>query len=217
MENSALVIEDHPLYRDALLVFLKGIFGELNVRAVGTLEEALANTCETNNYRLILVDLGLPGVNGVEAVIMLKRAFPSADIVVISASENRHEVTAVLRVGAKVFLSKAVSIHVISHIVKKILEGDEFESKWITLNGQNVTGNESLLELTSRQKDVLTLLCQGLSNKEIGMRLELAEVTVKIHISSIFKVLGVINRTQAALAARRFGLYVVDPETETAV
>lgn len=207
MEKSALIIEDHPVYRDALRVFLRGIFGEQNVRAVSSVEEALADSGKANSYRLILLDLGLPGINGVEAVITLQRAFPSAAIAVVSASEDRREVAAVLRAGAKVYLSKAVSIQVISHIVQKILEGTPLESKWITLKGSQITGSETVLELTPRQKEVLNELCQGLSNKEIGMRLGLAEITVKIHISAIFRILGVINRTQAVLAARRLGLY----------
>jgi DNA-binding NarL/FixJ family response regulator len=94
--------------------------------------------------------------------------------------------------------------------VQRVLAGESLESPWITATGNQTIGDEPLLMLTPRQRETLVFLCQGYSNKEIGLRLGLAEITVKIHISSIFRALNVVNRTQAALAARRFGLHAPD-------
>ncbi len=212
MTKSALIIEDHPIYRDALLTFMCTLVGEGNVSAVSTTEEGLAHIKNNEDLGLILLDLGLPGVNGVEAVTSLKRKCKGVEIVVISASEDRREVDAVLRAGARVFVSKAVSTKVIAGIVQKILDGEAIESNWIAARGNKVASESDTLALTPRQHETLVCLCHGLSNKEIGIRLGLAEITVKIHISSIFRVLGVANRTQAALAARRMGLYTESQE-----
>jgi len=207
MTKSALIVEDHPIYRDALMVFLCAILGDKNVSAVSSTEQALTLIGNLENLGLILLDLGLPGMNGVEAIKSLQNKCPAAAIVVVSASEDRREISAALRAGAKAFVSKAVSTKVISEVVQKILAGETLESAWITVRGDQMPEQEQLPGLTPRQREALAFLCQGFSNKEIGLRLGLAEITVKIHVSSVFRALGVINRTQAVLAARRFGLY----------
>lgn len=189
------------------MMYMRGLLGNSRVMAVSSTEEALSLSGDLDHLALILLDLGLPGMHGVEAVASLHRKFPTTAIIVVSASEDRREVAAVLRAGAKTFISKAVSTKVISEVVEKVLAGKPPESEWITARGNQAVGDEPLLALTPRQRETLVCLCQGLSNKEIGLRLGLAEITVKIHISSIFRALNVVNRTQAVLAARRFGLY----------
>lgn len=206
MTKSALIIEDHPIYRDALMTFLCAILGDENVNAVSSTEQGLTLIGNLKHLGLILLDLGLPGMNGVEAVKSLQRKCPAAAIVVVSASEDRREISAALRAGAKAFVSKAVSTKVISEVVQKILADEPLESPWITVRGNQAAGQELALGLTPRQREALAFLCQGLSNKEIGLRLGLAEITVKIHVSSVFRALGVVNRTQAVLAARRLDL-----------
>ncbi|MFZ6655192.1 response regulator [Undibacterium sp. TJN19] len=210
MTIAALIIEDHPIYRDALLIFMRQILGDSLVAAVTSTEEALVQHSMYGSLRLILLDLGLPGMNGAEAIHSLRRHYPAAMIVVVSASEDRREVDAALRAGAKAFISKAVSTDMMAGVVRKILANETLETNWITLRGKQANKEEPLLELTPRQQETLILLCQGLSNKEIGLRLELAEITVKMHVTSIFRVLNVVNRTQAVLAARRLGLYTPD-------
>lgn len=206
MTKSALIIEDHPIYRDALTTFLGGILGEKNVSAVSSTENGLALANNLENLNLILVDLGLPGMTGVEAIKTLQRKYSRAAIIVVSGSEDRREISAALRAGAKAFVSKSVSTEAIRVVVQKILTEEPLESNWITVKGIHMNAQEPLPGLTPRQREALSFLCQGLSNKEIGLRLGLAEITVKLHVSSIFRALGVVNRTQAVLAARRIGL-----------
>ncbi|MCH8621392.1 response regulator transcription factor [Undibacterium sp. TS12] len=210
MNISALIIEDHPIYRDALLLFMRHLLGAAQVAAVTSTEEALAQSASHAGLRLILLDLRLPGMNGVEAICSLRKHYPDAAIVVVSASEDRREVDAALRAGAKAFISKAVSTDLMIEVVRKILANEVLDTNWITLRGKQANKEEPLLALTPRQQETLTLLCQGLSNKEIGLRLDLAEITVKMHVTSIFRVLNVVNRTQAVLAARSLGLYTPD-------
>lgn len=207
MKIPVLIIEDHPIYREALELFIGTSLGEADVVAVSSMEEGLAHS-ETRQFRLILLDLGLPGVSGVEAVTHIRRKFPKSSVVIISASEDRRDVSATLRAGANAFVSKAVPTKTMAEVVNKILAGETLESPWITPSSHQPHLAESGAGpiLTPRQQEALNYLCQGLTNKEIGLRLGLAEITVKFHIKSIMREFGVMNRTQAAMAARRFGL-----------
>lgn len=207
MAKNALIVEDHPLYRGALLLLVRSVLGDNNVAEASSAEEGLSIAGSIEDLGLILLDSGLPGLNGVEAVTSFRRKYPSAVIIVVSASDDRREANAVLQAGAKAFISKAVSTEVIAKIVQRALAGELLEPEWITLSGDHAVGDEPLQMLTPRQREILVLLSQGLSNKEIGLRLGLAEITVKLHVSAIFRALNVVNRTQAVLVARRFGLY----------
>jgi DNA-binding NarL/FixJ family response regulator len=206
MTGTALVVEDHPLYRDALALLLKGIFGEAGVRAASSAEDGLRLAEGLAGLDLVLLDPGLPGINGVEAVAAFRRRWPELPIIAISASEDRRDAAAALRAGAIAFVSKAASTEIVSDLVRRVQAGQVAEPTWITASGIGSL-DESTQDLTPRQREILVLLCQGHPNKEIGLRLGLAEVTVKMHVSSVFRFLGVANRTQAVLAARRIGLY----------
>ncbi len=206
MRGSALVVEDHPLYRDALSLVLRQIFGAESVGTASSAEEGIRQAQQAGDLALILLDPGLPGMNGVEAVAAFRKLRPGVPVVAISASEDRRDAEAALRAGAIAYVSKASSTEVVSDLVRRICAGEVLEPLWISASGAAVLADSPDAELTQRQQEILGLLCQGHPNKEIGLRLNLAEVTVKMHVSSIFKVLGVANRTQAVLEARRRGL-----------
>lgn len=186
---------------------VRPIVGDDKVAEASSAEEGLSIAGSIRDLGLILLDSGLPGLNGVEAVAAFRRKCPYAMIIVVSASEDRREANAALQAGAKAFISKAVSTETIAKIVQRALAGDLGEPEWVTMSGDHAVGEEPLLMLTPRQREILVLLSQGLSNKEIGLRLKLAEITVKLHVSAIFRALDVVNRTQAVLVARRFGLH----------
>lgn len=208
MAGSALVVEDHPLYRDALTHVLQPIFGAAAVAATGSAEEGLRLAQHTPDLALILLDPGLPGIDGVEAVQAFRRKREDVPIIAISAADDRRGAEAALRAGAIAFVSKAASTDVVFDLVRRVIAGEVTTPVWISASGVAAPGADADAQaLTPRQRDVLALLCGGHPNKEIGLRLGLAEVTVKMHVSSLFRLLGVANRTQAVLAARRRGLY----------
>ena len=207
MAVTALVVEDHPLYRSALSHLLEQIFGGTAVAAVSSAEEGLRIAAGAPGLRVILLDPGLPGMNGVEAIAAFKRQSPNVVLVSVSASEDRRDATAAFRAGAVAFVSKAASTEMLSEVVRKAVAGELKPSTWVTPSGFGTAAESSLPMLTPRQLEILALLCQGHPNKEIGLRLGLAEVTVKMHVTSLFRTLGVANRTQAVLAARRLGLH----------
>jgi DNA-binding NarL/FixJ family response regulator len=204
--GSALVVEDHPLYRDALAHVLRPIFGAAAVAVTGSAEEGLRFMQQTADLALVLLDPGLPGMNGVEAVAAFRKLRADVPVIAISASDDRRGADAALRAGAIAFVSKAASTEVMSDLVRRVCAGEVTQPLWISASGATPITDVPGDELTARQHEILALLCQGHPNKEIGLRLGLAEVTVKMHVSSLFRALGVANRTQAVIAARRRGL-----------
>jgi two-component system nitrate/nitrite response regulator NarL len=181
------------------------------VEAASSAGEGLRVAEGLPGLRLVLLDFALPGMSGTEAITTILRKFPAVVVIAVSASEQRRDATAALRAGAKQFISKAVSTEVMADAIRRVLAGDYSAPPWLTPVGPGVldTSGDSLL--TPRQLEILGQL--HLSNKEIGLRLGLAEVTVKMHVSSIFRTLNVANRTQATQAARCLSL-LPRPEDE---
>ena len=204
MPSSALIIDDHPLYRDALVQLLGTLLGDATVRAASCAEEGLRMASQLPGLRLVLLDFNLPGMSGTEAIGALQARFPAVDIVAVSASEERLDATAALRAGARVFISKGVTTDVMTEAIQRVLAGVVGGPQWITPTANGVLEPGQASRLTPRQLEILGLLY--LSNKEIGLRLGVAEITVKMHVSSLFRVLGVANRTQAMQAARRLSI-----------
>lgn len=209
MSGTALIIDDHPLYRDALQQVLSGILGDGHVRVATSAEEGLRGLDLSGDLRLVLLDFSLPGMSGTEAIAAMIRRFPGVPVLAVSASEDRRDATAALRAGARHFISKAVGTEVLVDVIRRVLGADFSAPPWITPTGAGpLDPDAEESPLTPRQLEILSLL--HLPNKEIGLRLGLAEVTVKMHVSAIFRVLEVANRTQAMQAARRLSLMVND-------
>lgn len=212
MTPSALIIEDHPLYRGALIQLMQSVVGQAGTVAVNSAEAGLRAVDGLSGLGLILLDMGLPGLNGIEAIRAFARACPLVPIIVVSASEDRKEANAALQAGAKVFLSKAVSTEVITDVARRVLSAGLVKNEWITADGTQSLGGAAAVALTPRQQETLVLLSSGYSNKEISLRMGLAEITVKVHVSAVFRALDVVNRTQAVLVGRRMGLCAEAPE-----
>lgn len=204
MSGSALIVDDHPLYREALSQLLRALVGDRNVRTASSAEEGIRLAEQVRDLRIVLMDFGLPGMSGTEAIATLLQRRPDVELITVSASEDRRDAGAALRAGARHFISKAVGTEVLSDTIRRVLSGDYSAPEWITPSGAGLLDAGDQAPLTPRQLEILSLL--HLPNKEIGLRLGLAEVTVKMHVSAIFRVLEVANRTQAMQAARRLSL-----------
>jgi DNA-binding NarL/FixJ family response regulator len=212
MSGNALIIEDHPLYRHALVELLRVMLAGGEVSSTSCVEEALRMAGPPQDLRLIVLDFSLPGMSGAEAIAVLTSRFPLADLVVVSASEERIDATVALRAGARLFISKAVSTEAMMQAIQGMLAGDCDLPRWMTPTSNGVLEPDTAVRLTPRQMEILGLL--HLSNKEIGLRLGVAEITVKMHVSSLFRILGVANRTQAMQTARRL---IIPPAIHTFV
>lgn len=202
--KTVLVVDDHPMFRDALSRLVEER-GERRVITAASAEDGLHKVRE-EHVDLILLDLGLPGAGGVDAIALFRGACDAA-IVVVSASEHRQEIASATRAGAKAVISKGVSRDTLQETVDQALEGTlPVQQNWIRPAGLLAVGEEVGRGLTARQQQIALLLMNGHPNKEIGMRLGLAEITVKTHLTAIFRLLGVVNRTQAVVAIRRLGI-----------
>ena len=193
-----LVVDDHPLFRDSVVQMLRTVLAGAELRDAASTETGLRLAAGWAD--VILIDLTLPGMSGAEAVAAFRRACPDAKLFVLTASEDHRDIDATLRAGANAYFGKAMPPDQLCQAVLRALDGERI----VAAGG---TGADAVLpEISPRQREILELLCKGLSNKEIALRLNIADTTVKTHVSAVFIGLGVVNRTQAVLAARRYGL-----------
>lgn len=158
-------------------------------------------------YRLhqpdvVILDLRMPKQNGIETIILMRRAYTGARILVVSNYDAGDEITAAIQAGARGFLPKDTSLDTLMAAIRRVNEGEEFLPPEV---GKRLSGRLSS-QLSTREIEVLTFLGKGLSNKEIGSALNVAESTVKIHLTHIFSKLYVTDRTQAVLKAIKRGI-----------
>ncbi|QGZ38160.1 response regulator [Pseudoduganella flava] len=194
--RNVLIIDDHPMFRTGLGLILRTALEGIAVQEVGALHEALAPAIA--EPAVILLDVHLRGLNGLECVAALLGRWPAAAIVVLSADATEATARAALARGAVAFVPKSDTAADIIDTVRQLLHG-EFAR-------QPVDAAAHAPGLTPRQQQVLDLLCQGLPNKTIGRRLDLSENTVRGHVQAVLAFLGAPSRTKAAFEARRRGL-----------
>lgn len=202
-----LVADDHPLYREAVAIQAARIFADATVVEVASMDEAYAAIEGSSTpFDLFLIDYKMPGM-AVAAIAKLAHDVPSTPIAIISGSAQPAEIKAAIEAGARGYISKTATGERLAHALKLILAGGTsvptellFEVK----QGEDVPGWLALL--SQREKDVLRSVARGLSNKEIGRELNLAEVTIKLHLRSLFRKMGARSRADAAVMAVKAGL-----------
>jgi DNA-binding NarL/FixJ family response regulator len=216
VRDHILIVEDHPLYRDGLVQLLKSDarLSWLEISTAESAEEGIRVAKRIASLRLIVLDPGLRGMRGAQAVAAIAGTVPGVPVLALSASEDRRDAAATLRAGACTFVSKEVPTDVLKRTILLILAGGLPGGSWVTCAGTGLLAAGGDTALTPRQREILGLLCDGHSNKEISLRLGLAEVTVKMHVSLVLKALGVATRTQAVAVAHRWGLRDPVPAAE---
>lgn len=210
-----LVVDDHPLICEALRQVLKALDKDIELLEAGGGRDALAAARENDRLDLILLDLALPDADGFEVLRELRERHPSFPVVVLSASEQVDIVMRALDAGAMGFIPKTSSNELLLGALRLVLSGGVYLPAEVlrhapapVLARGPAAAETSYREvgLTERQAQVLALVVQGKPNKIICRELDLAEGTVKIHVTAILKALGVSNRTQAVIAVGRLGL-----------
>lgn len=205
-----LIADDHALIRDGIRGQLRGLGGETAIVEARDWIETIAAAAAHPDLSLALVDLRMPGKEGLTALAELLRASPGLPVLVLSASENVQDMRAALRLGAMGYVSKSEASAVMLGAVRLVLDGGLYVPPALANLGAGVPAAPAPSPiLTERQLDVLRLIVEGKSNKEIARALHLAHATVKVHLAAIFRALEVENRTQAAIAAERLGLHHV--------
>jgi len=208
-----LVADDHVLFREGLRFVLEdlGVPG-IDVLECGTFLQAEQAVKRTPDIGLVLLDLSMPGMDGLAGLQLMRRQAPDVPVVVVTASEDPRHVRRAMEMGARGYITKTGSSESMLDGLRTVLAGGIYVSPQLTLampepEQQSTAAAAAVLaQLTPRQVDVLAMLRKGKSNKEIGRELNLAEITVKMHVTAILKALGVQNRTQAAIMAEQLGL-----------
>ncbi|MEW6120297.1 MAG: response regulator transcription factor [Pseudomonadota bacterium] len=200
----ALLVDDHSLFREGLAHVLAGFDPDMALLQAADCTRALELATEHPDLDLVLLDLNLPGMNGFEALQLLCERFPALPVVILSASTRRADMQRALDLGAMGFVPKDATSRQMIQSLRMVLAGSVVVPA--ALVRQEPAANDWRADLTERQREVLALLARGLANKEIARALDLAEATVKMHVTAIMKLLNVSNRTQAVLAAQRMHL-----------
>jgi len=194
---TVLVAEDHPLMIEAIKIVLAE---SEDFEVVGVTESGMgvAGLVEQVQPDLVLLDLELPELHGLDVVRSLSASDSPAQVVLFSAHEEPELIEAALRAGASAFITKRIDPRDLPAALRQALEPTLFQP---VHSPALVDGKAAPVELTEREMDVLNALTDGLSNKAIGKRLWLSEQTVKFHLTSIYRKLGVSSRTEAIATA----------------
>lgn len=199
-----LLVDDHEMVRMALKHVLAPLGDEVLFDEAASAERALEIAALQPDLDLILIDLEMPGMGGVEGVRALRNAHPELPLIVCSASEDPARVAQLLSLTVSGFIPKSETMQVIQHAVRLVLAGGTYVPSRLMLQSASPTvppSAQDALPLTGRQIDVMRLLSHGKPNKLIARELDISESTVKVHLLAIFRALGVHNRTEAVVAA----------------
>lgn len=209
MENLCiLIVDDHGLFRTGLNMILKQDDRITTVLEAGSVMDALEH--KQSDIDLILSDIQMPGLNGLEGIKVLKEKFPETPVIMLSASHATDDMKEALDAGAEGFLPKSSSAKMIMDAIMLVLKGTQCFPEDKNLE-QNTNNKRQPEELTSRQLQVLSLLCEGKPNKLIARELDLSENTVRVHVSAILSILNVSSRSEAMLVAQKQKLIRPNP------
>jgi len=189
-----LLADDHGMFRDSMSRWLTVADADLQVETAATLDEALTRLGQNPNMRLLVLDLCMPCMNGVDSIRDILAEWPDLRILIISASQEASLIRRCIRLGAHGFVPKSSSGEALLEAIHIVLAGHIYLPR-----GMRLTDDD--YGFTERQEDILRLLAEGASNREIAERLYLAESTVKQYVSDILDRLGVDSRVKAALRA----------------
>lgn len=209
--STILIADDHPLFREALHQVVTEAFADYGVALAKDFDDAMRTVQADDGLELILLDLNMPGMNGFNGLIALRNQVPMVPIVVVSASETAETAGQVLTFGASGFLPKSLSKGEMAAALRRVLDGDIYLppalEEELERGGGMSADDRALVEqlgaLTHQQRKVLEMLVAGKSNKVIAYELDIAESTVKAHVSAILRKLSVSSRTQAVITAGR--------------
>ena len=206
-----LIADDHPLFREAITNVISDGFPGSEVMETADLDSALALTQTHDDLDLILLDLNMPGMHGLNGLINLRNEAPTIPVVIVSAEQDKQIVLQAITYGAVGFITKSSPRAQMTEAIEQILNGNVYLPSDIiraqrpgtrrSMNNAPSFPPELLQALTRKQLLVLERMTKGESNKQIAYTLEIAETTVKAHVSAILRKLNVHNRVQAILSA----------------
>ena len=210
MTTKIIVADDHPLFRAALTGAL-AFLDNAEIIEAASMGEVQSRLAEHNDADLVLLDLNMPGANGFSGLAFLRGQMPELPVVVVSGAEDGSTINKCMDLGASGFIPKSAPLDVLSTAVKQVLDGEEYLPEGVDLNAASFSDEEARLaaaisSLTPQQFRVMSMLTQGLLNKQIAYDLDVSEATIKAHVTAILRKLGVNSRTQAVIVCQRLDL-----------
>src|SRR5258707_8449845 len=200
---SFLIADDHPMVRDALASALGQAFAGAEVVMAGSLPQVQAALERDPEPDALLLDLDMPGMDGLTGLALLRSDHPTVPIIVVSAAREAAVIRRAYEFGASAYIDKSASLEEISATVRAVLDGEIFAPADDTPVDSFA---QRAAQLTPQQWRVLALMIQGDQNKQIAFKLGVGEATVKAHVTVILRKLGVRSRTQAVIEARALSL-----------
>lgn len=204
-----LLVDDHGLFREGLRLMLAGLSNDIEFFIATTCEEAIE--LDSDPVKLILLDLGLPGKSSHEALAAMRERYPDSTIVIVSGEEEPAVIRHTISNGAAGYIPKSSAPEVLLPALQLILAGGTYLPPHV-LDGVAANGAndnhviDMVKQLSARQLDVLNGAVHGKLNKVIASELNIAEGTVKAHLSAAFRALGAKNRTEAVYLVTRYNL-----------
>lgn len=206
-----LIADDHALFRDGLSMNLEQIDPETVVFQAGSFSQALKIIDDEKKLDLVIVDLDMPDMPWEEGIEELKKKSTGARFVVVSATEDSKSIRRAMENGVSGYIPKRSDSKIMTGALKLVLDGGTYLPPSI-LDSGNTSGSQpgepraKGKTLTNRQSQVLELVAQGMSNKQIAYEMGVSEATVKLHINALLRSIGATNRTQAVVTAQKMGL-----------
>jgi DNA-binding NarL/FixJ family response regulator len=202
-----LIADDHPLFREALKQALEGILTRTRFDQAGNLDDTIARLESADAVDLVLLDLKMPGAQGLSGLIYLRAQYPALPVAVVSANDDPNVIRRAVDLGAAGFIPKSTPIDAIRMALDCIMRGEVWipDAALIVAPGDDEADRVAhrIATLTPQQLRVLMMLREGLLNKQIAFALDVSEATIKAHVSAILQKLDVDSRTQAVIAASR--------------
>jgi DNA-binding NarL/FixJ family response regulator len=212
-----LLADDHAMVRDGLVPFLERVADGVAVIEAPSLDAALSAAHATADLALAILDLYMPGMNGLEGLNRFKAQFPAVPVLILSGSTKPDDAFATIEAGAAGYIPKTMRGETIIGVLRLVLAGEKYVPPFLFEHREAlraapesvepvIARNSPLAQLTPRERDILDMIVDGAPNKVIARALDLQEVTVKAHLRNMFRKLGVANRTEAARIALLAGI-----------
>ncbi|MBC7001248.1 response regulator transcription factor [Photobacterium sp. BZF1] len=206
-QYTIVIADDHPLFRNALFQSVHMAISGANLLEADSLDSLLTLLDKEDDVDLLLLDLKMPGANGMSGLIQLRSQYPDLPIVVISASEEPSVIRQVRSHGAFGFIPKSSDMRALISSLNQVLDGEPVFPEGLGEDNDELTElTDKIAALTPQQYKVLGMLSDGLLNKQIAYELNVSEATIKAHMTAIFRKLGVKNRTQAVILLQQMDI-----------
>lgn len=205
-----LIVDDHPIYRKGLIALLHQMEPDTALLQANEGAQALTLIAEHDDLDVVILDLMMPGMDGLRAIAQFGQLRPELPVIILSSSENPEDVRGAIAQGALGYVPKSAAEHTLLTAIRVVLNGNVYVPPFVLLPTNSaapkIKSGSDRPVLTDRQIEVLRKVSAGQLNKNIAVELGLSEKTVKSHITAIFRALNVMSRSQAAKAAREAGL-----------